>query len=256
MPLPDPCPSENPAPGAVQGDHFPATRWSLVRAVGTGDTTLSLRAMGDLCQAYWYPLYAYVRRRGLSPEDAEDVTQGFFQSVIARESLTTAAPEHGRLRAFLLASIQRHLVDVHRRDSAAKRGGGRVVHMDQEMAEALLKAEPSRDEAPDAGFDRHWARAVLEAVLTEMADYYARLGRGEMFAVLRVYLELNAEAPPYTSSAERLKCSEAAVRSAIHAMRQRFRQIIQRHIAETVSTPAEAREETEYLCRVLASSSL
>jgi DNA-directed RNA polymerase specialized sigma24 family protein len=252
---PESFPPEHQAPAAGLGDHFPATRWSLVRAAGTGDTDGALRAMGELCQAYWYPLYAYVRRRGLTPEDAEDVTQGFFQSVIARESLRSAAPEHGRLRAFLLASIQRHLVDVHRRESAAKRGGGCVVQMDPEVAEALFLAEASPDEAPDVSFDRHWARAVLEAVLAEMAEYYARLGRGELFAVLRVYLEWNAATPPYAETAVRLHSPEPAVRSAVHTMRQRFRQIIQRHISETVSSPAEAQEETEYLIRVLASPS-
>lgn len=239
----------------MAGDPFPATRWSLVRAACGRDAGVARRALGELCQAYWWPLYAYARRQGLGPEDAEDVTQGFFQSVIARGSLTATAPEHGRLRAFLLAAIQHHLADLRRRKGAVKRGGGQpaVVAMDQRLAEEMLRAEPSRDEPSDAVFDRHWARTLVEAVLAEMADYYGRHGRGEVFVVLRCYLEWNGAAPPYAESAARLKANENTVRSAVHAMRQRFRQIIRRHIAETVSTEAEAREETEYLCRVLAS---
>ena len=246
--------AEQPSIAPARAGEFPATRWSLVLAAGTGDTEAARRALGELCQAYWYPLYAFVRRKGLGPEDAEDVTQGFFESVIERESLLTAAPEHGRLRAFLLASIQNHVADLHRRKFAVKRGGDRVVLMDPQRAEELLSGEAAGDAPPEAIFDRHWAQALVEAVLAEMAGYYARLGRGEMFAVLRVYLEWNATAPPYAETAARLGSNEGAVRTAVHAMRQRFRQIIQRHIGETVSSAAEAQEEMEYLCRVLAAS--
>lgn len=232
------------------GSAFPQTRWSMVRHAQEHDPA----ALAELCQAYWYPLYAFVRRKGLGPEDAEDVTQGFFHSVIERESLLAAAPEHGRLRAFLLAAIQHHVADLHRRKLALKRGGKQVVHMDPQLAEQLLSEEPAGDAPPEAVFDRHWAQALVDAVLKEMADYYARLGRSEIFAVLRVYLEWNGAAPPYAEAAARLESNEGAVRTAVHAMRQRFRQIIQRHIGETVSTAAEAQEEMEYLCRVLAAS--
>ncbi len=238
---------DTPQPG-----NFPATRWSLVLAARGQDTILARRALGELCQSYWYPLYAFVRRQGLTPEDAEDCTQEFFHSLIERDSLQTVAPEAGRLRSFLLSSVRHHIVDAARRRTAQKRGGGAVVSIDQQRAEELMEAEPDAGAGAELMFDRSWAHALMEAVMGDLEKWYAHAERSDLFASLRGFLEWNRPAPSYSEVAARLGTTEGALRSAVHTMRQRFRQLIAQRIAETVSTAAEAREETEYLCRVLA----
>ena len=232
---------------------FPATRWSLVRAAREGDTSVARRALGEICQGCWYPLYAYARRRGLTPEDAEDCTQEFFRNLIARESLRTAAPEHGRLRAFLLAAMKRHMAGEYRKATAQKRGDGRpAVSIDTGWAESRLMTEPSHQVSPDLLFDQSWAHSVLEAALKDLRAWYVRMKRGDLFDAIQDFLAWNEGGPSYQNIAGKLHTTEQSVRSAVHSMRQRYRRFIDRQITDTVTTAEEAKAEIAYLCRVLA----
>lgn len=240
------------SPHASQADGFPATRWTVVFAARGVDDPAARRAMGQLCQDYWYPLYAYARRRGLSPHDAEDRTQDFFRSLIEHNSLAQVAPERGRLRAYFLATMKNFISAEFEKQSAVKRGGGvEVVSIDQEMAEQRLAAEPGREKSPDALFDQSWAYAVLDRALKRLEAWYGGMKRRELFAEIRGFLTGSGESG-YREVAQRLKVSETALRAAIVQMRKRYRGMIEDEIHATVETAAEAAEELAYLQKVLA----
>jgi RNA polymerase sigma factor (sigma-70 family) len=235
--------ADSTPPGARS---FATTRWSLVLAAGAGGSG----ALAELCRSYWFPLYAFARRLGHSPHDAEDLTQGFFADLLARAGLTSVAAERGRFRSFLLASLKNFLSDQRDRARAQKRGGGQsTVSFDAVAAEERYAMEPPDAAAPELLFDRHWALAVVERALRRLEAEYA--GQAVLFTALRPMLTGSAALPSYAEIGGSLGMEEGAVKVAVHRLRKRYAQALRTEIAETVSDPADTDAELRHLLAVL-----
>ena len=234
-----------------RGAAFRTTSWSLVaRASGPLDDA-SRAALESLCRTYWYPLYAYARRRGESASDAEDAVQGFFTLLLENGDLRAVTRDKGRFRSFLLAALQHHLANRHAGETAQKRGGGRVrLAIDADEAGARFAREPSLERTPEEEFERVWALAVLQRALAELEAEYRASSRGELFDALAG--ELQGEPAPHAEIAEQLGLSAGAVRVAAHRLRERFGDKLREHVAETVSSPAEIEAELGALLRAFA----
>jgi len=207
-----------------------------------------------LCETYWYPLYAYVRRRGYSPHDAQDLTQSFFQCLLARESLANADPVKGRFRSFILGAMNHFLAKEWARVRAQKRGGGRpTLSFDAAVGEERFALERADEASPDKIFDKEWATALLDKVLGLLEEDYRHDGKSELFNALRQTLAGSSQRQPYALLAGQLKMKEGAVKTAVHRLRKRYRQILEAEIANTVASPDEVREEMAYLLRVVGS---
>jgi RNA polymerase sigma factor (sigma-70 family) len=232
-------------------NYFATTHWSLVLKAGRSDSTQAKYALEKLCQTYWFPLYAYVRRRGYSPEDAQDLTQGFFERLLEHRSISAADPERGRFRSFMLGALNHFLADERARAQAQKRGGGRqVVHLDVAAAEQRLDSELKDNVTPDKTFDRQWAAALLNAVLNSLAEEYARDGKKDFFEALKQTLAGARESQPYADLAQRLGMNEGAVRTAVHRLRKRYRELLRAEIGNTVGSETEVEEEIRHLFRI------
>ncbi|HMJ89949.1 MAG TPA: sigma-70 family RNA polymerase sigma factor [Candidatus Acidoferrum sp.] len=236
-----------------QHDVFATTHWSVVQLAGRQDTPRAQRALSTLCAAYWYPLYAYVRRHGHSPHDAQDLTQGFFAALLESNSLANLNPSRGRFRAWLLASLKHFLANEWDRARAAKRGGGQItISLDETDAEERYKLEPFDELSADKIFERRWALTLLDTVVNTLREEYQRDGKGPLFDKLKPCLAGSRESQPYADLAPELGMTEGAVKVAVHRFRQRYRELLRREIAHTVSSPAEVDEELRYLFAVLA----
>ena len=231
---------------------FVTTHWSVVLAAGRTDTTRAEDALANLCQTYWHPLYAYVRRRGYSPEDAQDLTQGFFARLLEHNAVSTVSPEKGRFRSFLLASMNHFLADEWDKARAQKRGAGKVISFDTETAETWLEQQPSENLTPERAFELRWAITLLEQVYRRLAEEHRQQGKAELFDALRTTLAGPGNSAPYAELAVRLGMNEGAVKVAVHRLRQRYRALLRETIAETVGNEAEVEEELRYLMRVVA----
>jgi RNA polymerase sigma-70 factor (ECF subfamily) len=231
---------------------FVTTHWSVVLTAGRTDTTRARAALENLCQTYWPPLYAYVRRRGYSSEDAQDLTQAFFARLLERNAVGTVAPEKGRFRSFLLASLNHFLSDEWDKARAQKRGGGKVISFDLQSAETQLGEIPVERSTPEKAFEHRWAITLLEQVYQRLGGEYRAQGKGALFDVLRATLAGASDAAPYAELAKQLGLSEGAVKVAVHRLRQRYRALLRETIADTVSTPEEVEDELRYLFRTLA----
>jgi RNA polymerase sigma-70 factor (ECF subfamily) len=231
---------------------FATTHWSAVIRAGNGDTTRARAALEKLCETYWYPLYAHVRRRGHLPEDAKDLTQAFFLRLLEQGSLANADPKLGRFRSFMLGGLDHFLISEWKKARAEKRGGGReLLSLDWAAAERRFDLEPADRMPPDNDFDRRWATALLDEVLKQLESEYAGAGNGELFRSLKGALAGRRETQPYAQLAGDLAMSEAAVKVAVHRLRKRYRALLQAEIGRTVNSAEEAREELEHLFRVL-----
>jgi RNA polymerase sigma factor (sigma-70 family) len=241
------------SPAEADGpQHFPETRWSVVLAA---QGKQGERALDDLCRAYWYPVYAYLRRIGARPQDAEDLTQGFFAEFLAKRSLDVAAQERGRFRSFLLGSLKNHTVDEWRKTSALKRGGGvAVVSIDQMLAEERLAGEPAHDASPDVLYDQSWAYAVLNRTVERLREYYTGLGKAALFVEIEGCISWDKSERSYAEIAAKLGLKEQTVRFAVHQFRKRYQSVLRQQILDTVATPEDAEGEIAYLCEVLARS--
>jgi RNA polymerase sigma factor (sigma-70 family) len=247
-------PEEN-TPGTSQPSGRPAfvtTHWSVVLTAARHDTPRARAALETLCQTYWYPLYAYVRRRGYSPEDAEDLTQAFFARLLERNAVATVTPDKGRFRSFLLASLNHFLADEWDKARAQKRGGGRVISLDLHTAETRLEEPSARERTPEQAFERRWTITLLEQVYRKLQDEFEREGQGKRFDVLRPALAGASRDAPYAELARQLDLTEGAVKVAVHRLRQRYRALLRMTIAETVAGPEEVEDELRYLFRTLA----
>ena len=212
------------------------------------DSPRSAEALETLCRAYWFPLYAYARRAGHSPADAEDLAQGFFARLLEKDYLKSAAREKGRFRTFLLTALKRFLANEWDRQHAQKRGGFvPIVAIDQALAESRFAAEPSHNLQPDVLFDRQWAMTLLERTMAQLQEEYVATGRVTLFEYLQSCLAKAESGLPYAEIAARLNLTEAAVKMAVHRLRARYREILQAEIAETVSSPEEIEEEIRHL---------
>ena len=233
---------------------FATTRWSMVLAAAGGvPGEQADRALAELCAGYWYPLYAYVRRRGYDAEDARDLTQAFFARLLERRGLASADPARGRFRSFLLTAMKNFLASEWRRQAAGKRGGGAaIVSIDAADAEQRYRSEPADTRTPEALYERRWALAVLERAIGDLRRGYARRGETELFDALKAYLGVDAADVPYGDISLRLGRSEAALRTALSRLRARWRTRVREFVAETVQDGRLVDDELRDLLRLLS----
>ena len=233
--------------GSSDARSFSATRWSVVLAAAAEAED----ALATLCRAYWYPLYAFLRRQGLSTHDAEDVTQGFFAHLFGKAALANVDRAKGRFRTFLLASLKHFLADERDRANAQKRGGGQaVISLDACEAEERYALEAS-ELSPDKLFDRRWAIAVIERALARLGAEYSDAGKGALFSALKPLLTAPGTARPYAEIGSEFGMNEGAVKIAVHRLRQRYGAALRAEIAETVGTAEEVDEELRHLLDAL-----
>jgi RNA polymerase sigma-70 factor (ECF subfamily) len=221
--------------------------------LAAGQQTLpqAAEALENLCGTYWYPLYAFVRRRGYSPEDAQDLTQGFLASLLSTHALGNVHPAKGRFRSFLLASLNHFLANEWDKARTLKRGGGQPA-ISLDTAETRYRAEPSEEMSPDRIFERQWARTLLAQVATRLREDYEAAGKGPLFNVLQVYLSGEKGLAPYRETAGQLGLGLDALKKAVERLRRRYGELLREEIAHTVSDPAEVDEEIRYLRSVVA----
>jgi len=238
--------SEAISPGAKE---FCTTHWSMVlRAGGAGNAAQA--ALSHLCQAYWYPLYAFVRRQGHTAHDAQDLTQAFFAQLLERGGVEGVAPERGRFRTWLLAVLQHFLINEWRRARTQKRGGGAVHLSLDDDAEARYLVEPADPITAEKLFDRRWALTLLDRVLARLGAEQAQTGKAAQFEALKFCL--SGEKHAYAEVAAKLEMTEAAVKVAVHRLRERYRALIRTEIAETVASPEEVDGELRDLFAALS----
>lgn len=232
---------------------FPPTHWSVVVAAGRSDTTRAHAALEKLCRAYWFPLYAYARRRGYSVEDAQDLTQEFFARVLEHQWLARADQAKGRFRTFLLTAMERFLANEWDKVRARKRGGGQKnVPIQLDTAETRYGVEPIDTRTPEQAFEYRWALALLDEVVGQLeAEFHAR-GEADLFATLKPCLVGDRSSQPYAELAAKLGIEEGAVKVTVHRLRQRYRELLRAEIANTVDSPGEVDAEMRHLFNVLA----
>jgi RNA polymerase sigma factor (sigma-70 family) len=232
---------------------FSATHWSLVLAAGHNSSPGSQAALETLCKKYWYPLYAYVRRRGHGAEDAQDLTQEFFARLLRKEYLRHADRQRGKFRTFLLTSLQRFLVNEWQKNRSQKRGGGQLLFsLDKDQTEGRYQAEPSEECTPEKIFEKRWAVTLLEQVLWRLREEFAAKGKVEQFDRLKVLLWGEKGSPPYAEVAVELGLNEGALKVAVHRLRQRYRELLRLEVAQTVASAAEVDEELRHLIAVIS----
>ena len=235
---------------------FATTHWSVVHAAGGTPSEGSARALATLCAEYWYPLYAYVRRRGHDADDARDLTQSFFAKLLEGRGLAAADPARGRFRTFLLSSMKNFLAGEWRRETALKRGGGaETLSIDIDGAEERYGVEATHQLSPDAIYERRWALGLLDRAVTDLRLHYVDAGKADLFDALQGYVGGGDDALPYTELAERLGQSPGALRTAVSRLRRRWRDRLRELIAETVEDPADIDDELRSLLETLARTS-
>jgi len=236
------------------GGVFATTHWSVVLAAGRNNTPQAIEALEKLCRTYWYPLYAYLRRRGCSEHDAQDLTQGFFAHLLERRSIQGVEREKGKFRSFLLASLNYFLADERDRASAQKRGGGReAISLDAQEAEQRYRLETVEERSPDRLFERRWAMTLLDQVLTRLAREFTDAGKGELFDRLQPFLVEGTGDNTYGEIAQEVGTTEEALKKAVQRMRRRYHLLFREEIAQTVASPDEVEEELRHLRSVLGS---
>ena len=241
-----------PTPGPSNAGGFAATHWTVILAAARGiDPSRAAEAMTELCRTYWYPLYAFLRRRGHETHEAEDLTQEFFARLLGQQSLANVDRRKGKFRSFLLASLKHFLSDQRDRASAQKRGGGRpVISLDRLDAESRYRLEPAQDLTPEKMFQKQWALSVLERVLSRLHAELAAEGKAALFEALKDALT-GGQGSRYAAIGAALGMSEGAVKTAAHRLRRRYRALLQEEIAQTVASPDEIEDEIRYLASCL-----
>jgi RNA polymerase sigma factor (sigma-70 family) len=230
---------------------FATTHWSVVLAAANEHAPEAAAALERLCRTYWYPLYAYVRREGYSPADAQDLTQEFFASLLRRDSFAHVAPEKGRFRSFLVAAMRHFLSDQRDRAQTLKRGGrAEVISLDAQEAENRYRLEPVDCLDAEKIYERRWAMMLVEQALTRLRGESAAAGKSELFERLRRFVAGESELTWGKAAAE-LGLSEGAMKAAVHRLRERYRVLLRDEIAHTVADPEEIEEEVRYLVRVI-----
>jgi RNA polymerase sigma-70 factor (ECF subfamily) len=221
-----------------------------VVAAGDPHRKQARSALVSLCENYWYPLYAYLRRRGYPADQAQDLTQEFFLRVLDGRYLDRADPEKGRFRSFLLTSLKFFVADQNDRQRARKRSSAHLVPLEFSSGEERYEREPAHDETPEHIFERRWALSVLDRVMEKLRDEFVHRARPEHFDRLKVFLLGQSDAP-YAALAHEMGASEGALKVAVHRLRKRYRELFRQEIADTVADPAEVESELRYLAAVL-----
>jgi RNA polymerase sigma factor (sigma-70 family) len=240
--------SENSKASSAPGDVFATTHWTVVLAAGRRRTAESDQALEELCRTYWFPLYAYVRRRGRSKEDAEDLTQEFFARFLAKNYLEDLRAERGRFRAYLLASLKHFLANEWDKSQRRKRGGPlEKLSLDWHTADTQFQIASTAEPSPDRAFDREWAMALLGKVIERLRAECDAEGKGKQFEQLKIFLTAGKGAVPHAEAAAALGLEETAARVAVHRLRKRYRALLRDEISQTLSAPAQADEEMRAL---------
>lgn len=247
------------APVSERSDSFPDSRWTLVVRAQAAEGTSAFAALNALCEIYWYPIYAYIRRSGRSAEDAEDLTQGYFANLLDRDYLAQASQEKGKLRAFLLTDLKLFLANDWRKNQAAKRGGGRIfVPIDRQWAEDYYTHEPATEVTPADLFDRRWALALLARVLETVRQEYSKLGREDLFEALKPFLSWNGGEGKYAEVAAQLNPdasgkprNENYVKKNVQRLRHAYRKAFEEEVRHTVHSPDQVAEEIRHLAASL-----
>lgn len=235
-------------------NYFATTHWSVVLNAGRSETTRGRDALAALCETYWYPLYAYVRRQGHSPHDAEDLTQEFFARLLESESLAAVSPEKGKFRTFLLVALKRFLANQWHRANSQKRGGGSLrVPLEGHTAETRYIAEPIEALTAEKLYERRWALTLLDRVLDRLRHEFNAARKGELFDKLKPHLMAEKGEIPYAHAAAESGLNEGAFKVAVHRMRRRFRELFREEVAHTVAGPGKIDEEIRYLLAVFGS---
>jgi RNA polymerase sigma factor (sigma-70 family) len=240
---------------AAAGEHggaaFTTTHWSVVLEA-QGESPAAQEALEKLCRTYWRPIFAFLRRQGLPPEQAEDITQGFFAQLLERRSLDAVRKEKGRLRSYLLAALKYFLADEQRRAMAVKRGKGqRLIPLEELRGENRVEMESADPVTAEMIYERRWALTVLERVLSRLKDDYRAAGNATLFDALKQLLPDEPGSPSQAQIAARLGMTENAVRQAFYRFRQRYQALLREEIANTVATPGDIEDELRHLITVL-----
>jgi len=231
---------------------FATTHWSVVLAANEGDSLVAEHALEKLCRTYWYPIYAYVRRKGRGPNEAEDLTQEFFAQLISKDQLRQVDRQKGRFRSFLLAILDHFLAHEWTRAHRQKRGGQfTFISLDQPSPEERYRLDPIDGDTPERIFDKQWAVTVLQNALRALEAETTASGKGAMFAEVRGWLSDEPDARTYAETAQRVGVSPGALRVAVHRLRRRYAELFRAEISQTVRSAAEAEEEFRHLMAAL-----
>ena len=231
---------------------FATTQWSLVLSAADRESPRFQQALAELCNGYWYPLYAFVRRHGSSATEAEDLTQDFFLALVEKEFLAATGPEKGRFRTFLLLCLKRFLANRRDYQRAVKRGGGRtLISINRDEAESRYQAEPTDTATPERIYERRWALALLDQVLSRLGDEYRQAGKETLFARLKMYLVADASPESYATVAADLALTAGAVKVAVHRLRRRYGELLRAEVARTLEQPSDIHEEIQALFAAL-----
>ena len=231
---------------------FSTTKWSMILAARDGSPSESEQALSALCEAYWYPLYAFVRLQGYKPEEAQDLTQAYFVRLLEKNYLQEVEPSSGRFRSFLMVTMKHFLSNERQREQALKRGGGVIkISLDAEDAEHRFRLEPADQLTPEEVFDRRWALTVIGRVLGSLRQEHIDAGKGDRFDLLKGHLTGEEPRVRYREVAAQLEMNEPAVRTAVRRMRQRFGKLLWNEIAETVANPDGVGDEVRHLLQVV-----
>jgi DNA-directed RNA polymerase specialized sigma subunit, sigma24 homolog len=238
-------------PAQSEAAVFATTHWSVVLAAQSPSPAAD-EALEKLCRTYWWPLYGFVRRHGYDPEEAQDLTQGFFAMLLERRDLNVVRQEKGRLRSYLLVSLKNFLAKAKRRELAVKRGEGRaLVPLDELLARERADLEPADTLTADRIYERRWALTLLEQVLTRLESEFRSAGNAKLFDCLKEFL---SDEPGRRSQAEiaaELDMTENAVKQAFHRLRHRYRELLRDEIAQTVAVPGDVEDELRHFISVL-----
>jgi len=235
----------------TQNGVFASTHWSVVLTAGEGQSPQASEALEKLCQAYWQPLYVYARRRGYSPEDAQDLTQQFFALFLRKRSFSLADPSRGRFRVFLLKSLQHFLADDWKRAHRIKRGGGAPeVSMDSYHAEDRIAIELADTKTPEGAYEQRWAVTLIEQVLTALRQEFNAADKARLFEELSGFIWGDKSTASYAEIAGHLNLTEGTVKVAVHRLRQRFRELLRAEVAHTVARPEDIDGELRHLISV------
>lgn len=239
------------AQGSVNATQFRTTLWTTVLAAGKQSSPDSEAALARLCQIYWRPVYAYIRTRTPSPEQAQDLTQSFFSRFLEKNCVARAERKRGRFRGFLLTSVANFLCDEHDRATSQKRGGGQPL-LSLDLALLEEEREPAVALTPALAFEKRWASSLLDQVMSRLTEEYRASGRSGLFEHFQSHLWGDADSIPYEQLSKRLGMSSVHLRVAAHRMRQRYRETLREEIAQTVSNPEEIEDEIRYLLQVVS----
>lgn len=244
-------PDQGPFPD--QSGCFATTHWSVVLKAGDQQSSQALTALEKLCGAYWYPLYAFIRRSGHDIDSAKDLTQGFFERFLERNYLKDVDRDRGRFRSFLLASVKHYLANEWDRRSAQRRGGGiRIISLDAQLIETCERQDSALVSTPEEIFERRWALSLLDAVHRRLQEEYAAAKKAALFDAIQIYLSGQRDATPYAELGPRLNMSVDAVKKAVQRMRRRYAELLREEIAQTVANPAEIEDEIRCLRAALS----